>query len=73
MSKEPAAEEDAKLCTSKKDTDIQSETSNDDNFAYCDVYHDSGENEIDRIYDAPLISEEGSSVLESAEDQLDMT
>ncbi|PIC53176.1 hypothetical protein B9Z55_002990 [Caenorhabditis nigoni] len=58
----------------QEDTDIVSETTSIDNDSihYDSHYIDSGENEIDRIYIAPLISEEGSSVLQSAEDQLDI-
>ncbi|PIC53172.1 hypothetical protein B9Z55_002987 [Caenorhabditis nigoni] len=49
-------------------------TSIDNNSIHYDLHYDSGENQIERIYDSPLISEEDSleTVLVYRDDQLDI-
>ncbi|CAO4362601.1 unnamed protein product [Caenorhabditis nigoni] len=52
----------------QEDTDLQLETTPIDN----DVHYDSGDNQIDGVYDAPMISEEGFFAIVTTEDQLDI-
>ncbi|CAR99229.1 Protein CBG25397 [Caenorhabditis briggsae] len=52
----------------QEDTDLQLETTSIDD----DVHYDSEDNQINRIYDSPMISEEGSFAIVTTEDQLDI-